>query len=50
VTTFTWVVTGLIALSLTVLTTIEWSRQNYAIIKFWTAKQLDANAEQRKRT
>jgi hypothetical protein len=47
VSTFAWIAIGLIALSLTVLITIEWFRQNYAIIKLWTAKQADANAKQR---
>jgi hypothetical protein len=47
VTTFAWIAIGLIALSLAVLTTVEWFRQNCEIITFWTAKQVDVNAEQR---
>jgi hypothetical protein len=41
--TFGWIATGLVVLSLLVFITIEWMRQDLAIVKYWTGKQEETN-------
>jgi hypothetical protein len=48
VTRLGWIAAGLIALTLFVFITIEYFRQQLAIVMYWTAKQQEADSKRKR--